>query len=136
MLTSWSPPGHMKESGQTAGGAPGTYIKYTEGEGFDYDSLAQWWVESIREFRNIGIPCRYVSLQNEPTFSTAEHDCCVFDEEENVDERIPGYNQLVIAAHEKINCEVDDPPGLIGPEHVKIDGYLPTGDLLDKFEVR
>lgn len=46
--------------------------------------------------------------------------------------RKPGYNEYVFATHRAFRKNMKNPPGLVGPEHTKIDGYLPSGKLLDK----
>lgn len=133
LLTSWSPPGDFKNTGNTCGG-DGATLKFTDGVGFDYGALAKWWVDSINAYRNIGIPCRWISVQNEPDYDTPHHDSCMFDLEEDEATGKPGYHQLVSATYDLVNSCVHNPPGLIGPEHTEIDGYLPTGDLLEKLE--
>jgi O-glycosyl hydrolase len=132
LLTSWSPPADFKESGQTLGGVPGTAIKFVPGRGFDYEALARWWVAAVKGYRGIGVQTRWVSGQNEPDYDCEHHDSCKFEQEEQ--DRLPGYNMLVHALHRLFRSELADPPGLIGPEHTKIDGYLPSGELLDKLE--
>jgi glucuronoarabinoxylan endo-1,4-beta-xylanase len=132
LLTSWSPPAEFKESGQTLGGCPGTAIKFHTDRGFVYEELAWWWVDSVEAYRQSGVPVRYASLQNEPDYDTAGHDCCKFELEER--RHSPGYNKLVFATHRLMHKEMRDPPGLVGPEHTKIDGYLPSGRLLEKLE--
>lgn len=59
LLTSWSPPAEFKQSGKTLGGCEGTAIKRGH-RGFVYDELAEWWVESIKAYRALGMGPRYV----------------------------------------------------------------------------
>lgn len=59
LLTSWSPPAEFKQSGKTLGGCDGTAIKAGR-RGFVYQELAEWWVESIKAYRALGVAPRYV----------------------------------------------------------------------------
>lgn len=134
LLTAWSPPPDLKASGQTAGGVGGSTIRQGE-NGFDYQGVAEWWAESVQAYRNIGIPCRWVSLQNEPDYDTEHHDCCLMSVHENAEDGKAGYQELVEVTHDVLRCRLGDgAPGLVGPEHTEIDGYLPTGALLEKLE--
>lgn len=72
-------------------------------------------------------------MQNEPDYDTPGHDSCKFDLHEHGS--TPGYENLVFATHARMHKELRHPPGLVGPEHTKIDGFLPSGKLFDKLEV-
>lgn len=54
----------------------------------------------------------------------------MFEEEEK--DKKPGYTEFVVATHNAFAEHLDVQPKLVGPEHTKIDGYLPSGELLDK----
>ncbi|MGC4074882.1 MAG: hypothetical protein QM760_20765 [Nibricoccus sp.] len=65
-LLPWSPPAYLKSNnevnnGGTLKGGPNAYI---------YDEYAQWWVDSIRAWRQLGVDPDYLTIQNEPDQTT------------------------------------------------------------------
>ena len=62
MMTSWSPPGSLKNTGSAF---KGTLATNAQGK-FVYTNFANWWVNSLKYYQtNSSLP-DYVSIQNEP----------------------------------------------------------------------
>jgi glucuronoarabinoxylan endo-1,4-beta-xylanase len=128
LLTSWSPPGYLKDTGVTEG--CGTLAKV--GNKFCYDEFAKWWVDSVNAYRALGVNPRWVSIQNEPDYSPTSHDGCNFGPREKKD--LPGYDRALQATHNLFRDRLSNPPGLVGPEHTGMDGILPGDGELDELE--
>ena len=76
MLTPWSPPGWMKNSGSMLGARPGS----PQGAGSDasqpshlrpefYTAFANYLVKSVQGYQSAGIPIYALSVQNEPLYA-------------------------------------------------------------------
>lgn len=78
MLCAWTPPRRLKESGRLNGGKGGVLKKDKRGW-FTYSAWADWWVESYRAYEGLGIKAVWISQQNEPNYSTDQHQSCAFD---------------------------------------------------------
>jgi len=64
MVTPWSPPGWMKTKDSMIGG------RVREEHSSD---LASYLAKSVRAYEQAGIPVKYLSLQNEPLYETADY---------------------------------------------------------------
>jgi glucuronoarabinoxylan endo-1,4-beta-xylanase len=128
LLTSWSPPGFLKNTGKTEG--CGVLVK--SGGRFCYEEFAKWWVDSVNAYRALGVNPRWVSIQNEPDYSPTSHDGCNFGARE--DRNMPGYDKALQATHRLFQAQLPSPPGLVGPEHTGMDGMLPGEGELDELE--
>ena len=62
MMTSWSPPGYLKNTGSAF---KGTLVTNAQGK-FDYAGFANWWVNSLQYWQSNSSLPDYVSIQNEP----------------------------------------------------------------------
>ena len=77
LLSSWSPPASLKSNGIRKDG--GTLKQ--DSDGFMYDDLAQYWVDSLD---NLGWTPDYLSFQNEPGY-TATWESCILRPTETED---------------------------------------------------
>jgi glucuronoarabinoxylan endo-1,4-beta-xylanase len=122
LVSSWGPPASYKSNNDRKNG--GT-LKYTVNNGkveFSYDAFANWWTESLDNYKANGIFPKYISIQNEPDFS-ATWESCLFKPSEliNNTDTIAGYNKALNAVYDSV-VQRENPPLLIGPECVGI-GY-------------
>ena len=62
MMTSWSPPGYLKDTGSAF---KGTLAKNGQGK-FVYTNFANWWASSLQYWQSNSTLPDYVSIQNEP----------------------------------------------------------------------
>jgi glucuronoarabinoxylan endo-1,4-beta-xylanase len=94
LMTSWNPPLSLKSNGSLRMG--GTLTKTSSG-GYDYASFASWWAESLTAFAAAtgGIVPDYVSIQNEPDYTTNNEGTCLFDPTE--DTTNAGYGEALHA---------------------------------------
>jgi glucuronoarabinoxylan endo-1,4-beta-xylanase len=108
MISSWSPPAYLKSNGQTKNG--GTLVKIN-GE-YDYEGYAQYWADALDAYAQYGIEPVYVSIQNEPDWSTS-WETCEFSETETANKA--GYDKALDAVYRKFQ-EFGSPPKLLAPE--------------------
>ena len=139
MISSWSPPPRLKNSGSTAGGtlkkdpndsneSPPNYYKYT--------AFAQWWADSITDFNNHGVRADYVNMQNEPDYNSTTQDTCKFDTTET--SNYAGYNKAFQALYTKLNNDMPNHPKLLVPEAAgmtNFSGYVSVLTSTDKSNI-
>lgn len=118
LLTSWSPPGELKESGRErcTGDAAGCTLARDSGK-FRYDDFAEYWLASVQAYRDSGIGPDLVSIQNEPSFVPPDWEGCQFAPTET--DEAPGYDQALERVHDRFST-LDSPPKLLGPETLGI----------------
>jgi len=84
ILTVWSPPGEFKInctiawSGDTAATRGGAHNSTINGGTLDptkYAAYAQWIIDGLNMYKNIGVDVYAISLQNEPLFSEPYNSC-------------------------------------------------------------
>ncbi len=70
MLTSWSPPAALKESGalECRGDADTCTLARADDGGFDYAGFAAYWRDSLDAYAAAGLTPDFVGLQNNPDF--------------------------------------------------------------------
>jgi glucuronoarabinoxylan endo-1,4-beta-xylanase len=120
LMSSWNPPQSLKSNGQLRNG--GT-LTTTSAGGYDYASFATWWAESLTAFAAAtgGIVPDYVSIQNEPDYTTNNEGTCLFDPTE--DATNAGYGEALHAVRAAVATAAADPtagfpmPKFIGPEN-------------------
>lgn len=113
LLCCWSPPAYLK-SDNTIKSGYGTLAKDEKGN-YKYEEYAKWWTESVKCYREKGIPVDFVSIQNEVDFSPASYEGCRFDAKETSSHA--GYAQAFVAVYKAFQEEFgEDAPKLIGPE--------------------
>lgn len=118
VMSSWSPPAVLKDNHDEKNG--GTLIR--KNGKYDYADFAQYWHDSVVVYRALGIDPTYVSIQNEPDFTT-DYESCRFNPTEAPfnNEAFAGYAQAVDAVYKSFQT-LPSPPHLLGPETVGI-GY-------------
>jgi glucuronoarabinoxylan endo-1,4-beta-xylanase len=118
MMTSWSPPAVLKSNHSEKNG--GTLVQ--KNGKYDYADFAQYWQDSIRVYRALGIDPTYVSIQNEPDWTT-DYESCRFNPTEAVygGDLFASYATAVDAVYQAMH-KLPNPPHLVGPETFGI-GY-------------
>jgi glucuronoarabinoxylan endo-1,4-beta-xylanase len=128
MISSWSPPASLKSNGSTAGGT----LAKDASSNYRYADFAQWWVDSLNAYANLGIRADYINMQNEPDYLDT-WDTCKFTPSETA--TFAGYNRAFDALAHAIGA-VSNPPRLLAPEAAGFGasaGYIDT--LLDRTPV-
>ena len=116
LYTSWSPTADLKSNNNINGG--GSLKRDTDGN-FSYSDFAEWWTESVRAYREKGIPVDYVSIQNECDFE-ASYDGCEFKSSESGD--YASYSKAFLATYDAFTEAFgNDTPLMIGPETMSVD---------------
>jgi O-glycosyl hydrolase len=115
LMTSWNPPLTLKSNASLRSG--GTLPKTSTG-GYDYADFGAWWAASLTAFSTAtgGIVPDYISIQNEPDFTTTNEGTCLFDPTE--DATNAGYGQALDAVKTAIAATSGlTMPKFIGPEN-------------------
>jgi glucuronoarabinoxylan endo-1,4-beta-xylanase len=124
LMSSWSPPAYLKSNASTMG-MGGTLA--TGGTGFPYGPFAQWWVNALGAYAAKGVHPDFISLQNEPDFSS-NYETCLFDPTEGLH---AGYPQALDALRTALAASSLSPkPEIWGPEPIGI-GYNDVQGYLD-----
>lgn len=122
LSTSWGPPAYVKSNNdRTHGGT----IKYSISDSkvqFNYPGFADWWKGALDGYNNNGVYPTYISIQNEPDF-TSDYESCRFDPTEKITgtDTLAGYDKALEAVYNMINGRTVKPE-LLGPESVGV-GY-------------
>jgi glucuronoarabinoxylan endo-1,4-beta-xylanase len=119
LMSSWNPPLSLKSNGDLRNG--GTLPQDSSGA-FDYADFATWWAQSLTAFAAAtgGIVPDYVSIQNEPDYTTNNEGTCLFDPTEGTN---AGYGQALAAVKAAVTTAAGQPTGgfpmpkFIGPEN-------------------
>ncbi|MDZ7693286.1 MAG: glycoside hydrolase family 30 beta sandwich domain-containing protein [Balneolaceae bacterium] len=106
LLSSWTPPSSLKSNGELE---EGTLKKNDDGE-FVYDEFAQYWVDVLN---HIDFQPDYLSIQNEPTYTTDQWETCAWSATET--SNLPGYATALDLVHQRLET-MQNPPQIIGPE--------------------
>jgi len=98
-LVPWSPAYYVKSNedesdGGTLAGGPDDYV---------YDDYANWWYNSLGEWKSRGVEPDYISLQNEPDIET-DYDSCYFAPTQN--STFAGYDQAFEAVYNKLYSQM------------------------------
>jgi O-glycosyl hydrolase len=122
MMSSWSPPGRLKNDGKTVGGT----LAKRDGK-YVYSDFAQWWYDSIDAYAKAGVKVDYINIQNEPEYE-AKWDSCRFEPTE--DSSLAGYDAAFEAVWQKLNTEMGSAmPKMLAPETY---GLSSTRNYIDK----
>jgi O-glycosyl hydrolase len=118
LMSSWSPPGYLKVSGQTAGSKNGVQLppkentlKKINGQ-YVYDQYAHWWLRSVQKYVAKGMRPDEISIQNEPDMN-ADYDGMILAPTQN--DSIAGYAQALKAVSDSL-AKMANRPGIFGPE--------------------
>ena len=123
LLSSWSPPASLKDTGQREGleTSPGSGVykgklKKVNGK-FVYAEFAQYWVDLLD---NMNWDPDYLSIQNEPGWLAA-HETCDFAPTQT--STLPGFAETLDAVHNRIKNRADLPL-LVSPESESMTEFL------------
>jgi O-glycosyl hydrolase len=123
LLSSWSPPASLKDTGQREGlemsSGSGVYrgtLKKVSGR-FVYDEVAQYWVDLLN---NMNWDPDYLSIQNEPGW-VAAHETCDFAPTQT--STLPGFAETLDAVYDRIK-DRPDLPLLVSPESESMPEFL------------
>jgi glucuronoarabinoxylan endo-1,4-beta-xylanase len=124
MISSWSPPAHLKSKGKTAGGT----LAKVDGK-YVYPEFAQWWANSLVAYEKAGVKADYITLQNELNYEIS-YDSCNFAPAE--DANLPGYDAALDAVWKKLNADMGTSmPKILAPETYSLDT---AGEYIDKID--
>jgi glucuronoarabinoxylan endo-1,4-beta-xylanase len=124
MISSWSPPASLKSNDNRR---EGTLKKDAYGN-YMYDEFADWWADSLADFAAHNIIADYVSIQNEPDFTTPDWDTCEFIPTETTD--LAGYDQAFEAVYQELDSRMSELPKLLAPETA---GFIGFQSYIDAF---
>ena len=137
MMTAWSPPGTLKSSGSPF---LGTLAK-TAGGQYRYSEFADWWVRSLQFYQaNSALP-DYLSIQNEPDFTSTSGTDAAWKAGSYLDtvesSTKAGYPQALAAVRSAFQASGFGSMKMIGPDTTaiggdKVPGYLnqiPSGQI-------
>ena len=111
LLSCWSPPANLKSNQSIEGG--GSLAKHEDGT-YMYEEYAQWWVDSVKFYREWDIKIDYVSIQNECDF-VAGYDGSEFAPTET--DTQASYAKAFLAVYDAMQAEFgDEAPKMIAPE--------------------
>ncbi len=114
MICSWSPPVDLKSNNNLVGG---TLDTTASGE-YVYGDFAQYWMDALSAFEEVGIVPDYISIQNEPDWFQY-HETCRLEPTEN--DTSAGYDQALDSVYQRFQGLVS-PPMILAPEVLGI-GY-------------
>jgi glucuronoarabinoxylan endo-1,4-beta-xylanase len=124
LMSSWSPPGNLKASGQVsckgATTEPGCTLAKVNGS-YNYAGFAQYWYDSLNAYAALGVRPNYISLQNEPDFTPNGYGGCRFDPSEQASGIYAGYREALNAVYPRLQT-LSNPPVIVGPEVIGL-GY-------------
>ena len=133
LMSSWTPPAYLKSNGVTrppfgsGSSVPaGTLIQ--NGGAYAYADFGDWWARSLQAYAAAGVVPDWVSIQNEPDFSTNQWETCVFGPTEGATVEgiaAAGYGQALDAVSGAIEAaNLASPPVLLGPETTGFKGNI------------
>ncbi len=109
LMSLWSPPNDLKSNNNNRGG---TLKRDANGE-YMYDAFAQYWVDSLKAYKKMGIVPDYISIQNEP--SHGEWESCFLHERESAD--TAGYDKALASVSKALQSLQTRPKVLAPEEH-------------------
>jgi O-glycosyl hydrolase len=127
VLSTWSPPPCLKASGRMRGGGNNSTLRCSRTGKPVVDKLGHWLADSISSYSDIGVHVDVLSVQNEPDHDPGGHEGCTYGDERE-------YERAVLATRKALE-KLPSPPLLLGPEHTKVNGWLPSGVLLSTLDV-
>jgi glucuronoarabinoxylan endo-1,4-beta-xylanase len=130
LVTSWSPPATLKQSGATncQGNDDTCTLTRTPAGGFDYAGFANYWRASLDAYASAGITPDYIGIQNNPDWVPASSEvgeACKFLPVEGsapatvdgveVDVEYPGFAEALAAVQSALSG-LASPPKIMAPE--------------------
>lgn len=135
LLSSWAPPAALKADGHEDCHDNRDCTLAKENGHFVYDKFAQYWVDSLRRYAELGIVPDTITIENEPSFIPPTWEGCKFDPGETAD--YPGFDRALGAVHAalaRMSPPLAHPPRILGPEVLGVHNrlvqqYLATMDM-------
>jgi glucuronoarabinoxylan endo-1,4-beta-xylanase len=131
LMSSWSPPGKLKSNGKPDNDETMATLASDSAGNFLYGEFAQWWYQSLIEYKAKGIDIKYVSIQNEPNWNPGYEGCIfmpteqtVFDKKLNKNVKVASYTKAFDAVYDtliKYSSNLNVAPMMIGPEVLGIE---------------
>jgi glucuronoarabinoxylan endo-1,4-beta-xylanase len=112
MISSWSPTADLKSNNSLNGGDGSNATLIKEDGEYVYADFAQYWLDALNAYFDVGIYPDYISLQNELSYD-AEWESCRFDPTENT--AVAGYDRALDSVYAALQT-ITSPPAIIGPE--------------------
>ncbi|MDG5816421.1 carbohydrate binding domain-containing protein [Chitinispirillales bacterium ANBcel5] len=106
LLSSWGPPSSLKSNDDLSEGT----LKKDDSGNFMYSEFAQYWVDVLD---SIGFTPDYISIQNEPGFTTENWTTCAWRPTETSE--FPGFDIALDSVYGRISGR-SDVPKIIAPE--------------------
>lgn len=116
LITSWSPPAALKSNNYVVGG---TLDTTASGE-YVYGDFAQYWVDALDSFADVGIVPDYISVQNEPSWYLSNESCRM---EPTENDTSAGYDQALDSVYHRLQA-MGSPPKILAPEVLGINYNL------------
>lgn len=113
LMCSWSPPADLKSNNDTHDG--GT-LRKENGE-YVYNLFGDYWRDALDAYSSLGVNPDWISIQNEPDFSTPDWETCEFGSTES--DTKAGYPEAFSAVANKIST-LNNRPLMIGAEPLGI----------------
>ncbi|MBN2001646.1 T9SS type A sorting domain-containing protein [candidate division KSB1 bacterium] len=126
-MASWSPPPYLKQGDTIAGVVDGTKLSLKKVDNqFVYNEYADYWYNSIKDFKDKGVILSWVSMQNEPDWPAEWEGCCLLPNESG---NTASYAKALDAVYNKVNSLGipligPDMTGPAGINSVSIDQYM------------
>ncbi len=124
LITSWSPPAYLKSNDYVVGG---TLDTTASGE-YVYGDFAQYWVDALDSFADVGIVPDYITIQNEPDWYVSNESCRM---EPTENDTSAGYDQALDSVYHRLQA-MGSPPNILGSEVLGI-GYNNFQRYADEF---
>jgi len=117
MISSWSPPVHLKSIDSLVGGT----LKTDPNDGeFMYEEFAQWWADSLDDWSSRGVEADYINIQNEPDY-LATWDSCILTSQETT--LYAGYDTAFETVWNELNTRMGpNMPKMLAPETAGFSG--------------
>lgn len=120
MIAAWSPPAALKANGEEKCKNNDDCTLAKENGQFVYEKYADFWVESLKHYADLGVVPEYVSIQNEPDFIPPDWEGCKFTPTETT--KYPGYDKALVAVAAKLKA-AHITTKLLGPEVLGIHNH-------------
>jgi glucuronoarabinoxylan endo-1,4-beta-xylanase len=131
LLTSWSPAGKYKSNGKPQNEETRATLARDSSGNFVYDGFANWWYQSLLQYKSRGIIPKYISIQNEPNFNPSWEGCILMPEEQLVTDTKLDSTYMVASypiAFSRVYAHLDSNraslgamPLMVGPEVIGIE---------------
>jgi glucuronoarabinoxylan endo-1,4-beta-xylanase len=131
MISSWSPAGAYKSNGKPANDETMATLATDTAGNFVYDGFANWWYQSLLQYKSKGIDAKYISIQNEPNWGPGYEGCIFMPQEQMVTDtkldstyKVASYATAFSKVYDLLDlnkANLNMMPKLIGPEVLGIE---------------